>query len=337
LKRAIAAALALLAAAALACAKDTDDPAAKPLTRVRVFAQQHLSSGGFLLAQAAGYFEDEGLEIDWVTAGSGRDLLGPLLDGELDVLTNNMSPIYLNAIAQGGRIRIVADKGHLSRDGCNYLSFITRPELLVDGRLVPRPDGEPWRMSYRRGSFFEFLFDRAVASAGLSRGAIEVHHLTGEVEGQTLVQGGIDVATMTGARLQALLDSNQAAVWMRAQDLIPDAQAFVVLFGPQLLDRDPEAGIRFMTAYLRGVRRYNLGKTARNVEDLAASTGATAEEIERACWVGLREDGRIHVPTLEALVDWAVSTDRLTRRLAVDEIWEPRFVEAAAERMKDAG
>jgi hypothetical protein len=43
------------------------------------------------------------------------------------------------------------------------------------------------------------------------------------------------------------------------------------------------------------------------------------------------------VPTLEALVDWAVSTDRLTRRLAVDEIWEPRFVEAAAERMKDAG
>jgi hypothetical protein len=92
-----------------------------------------------------------------------------------------------------------------------------------------------------------------------------------------------------------------------------------------------------MTAYLRGVRRYNLGKTARNVEDLAASTGATAEEIERACWVGLREDGRIHVPTLEALVDWAVSTDRLTRRLAVDEIWEPRFVEAAAERMKDAG
>lgn len=329
-------ALALLAAAMIACAGEADRSAAKPLDRVRAFAQPHLSGGPFLLARAEGDFRDEGIDIEWVTSGSSRELIGPLLDGELDVLTSNLSPVFLNAIAQGARLRVVADKGHLARDGCNYLSFITRPELLVDGRLVRPPGGARWRFSYRRGSYYEFLFERALAATGLDRDAIEVHHLTGEMENQALVQGGIDVSTTSGASLQALLDSGRAAVWLRAQDLVPDGQAFVVLYGPRLLDRDPEIGVRFMTAYLRGVRRYNLGKTARNVEVLAAATGATLEEVEDACWIGIREDGRIHLPTVEALVDWAVSADRLTRRLAVEEIWEPRFVETAAERMKTA-
>jgi len=303
------------------------------LRRVRVFAQPHLSAGALYLSEAEGYFRDAGLEIDWVRAGSSRDLLPSLLEGDLDVMTSNLSPVYLNAAAQGGRLRIVADKGHLARDGCNYLSFLTRPELLRDGRLAVPADGRKLRVSYRRGSFYEMLFDRALAASGLPREATELHFISGEVENQALAEGGLDVTTNSGAPMQALLDSGRAAVWLRAQDLLPDGQAYVIIYGPTLLDREPGIGERFMAAYLRGVRQYNLGKTGRNVEVLAAALETPAAEIERACWIAIRDDGRIDLATVESLAEWARTNGRLDAPLDAATIWEPRFVERAAAEL----
>ena len=74
-----------------------------------------------------------------------------------------------------------------------------------------------------------------------------------------------------------------------------------MLFGGNLLDRESETGLRFMTAYLRGVRRYNLGKTERNVDVLAQRLGAPREEVERACWISIRDDGRVDLPSIAEL------------------------------------
>jgi NitT/TauT family transport system substrate-binding protein len=323
-------ALALFALAA-ACRAPADPRALQPL---RLFAQQHVSGAPLYLAESEGDFRAAGFAVEWIRTGSSRDLLPSLLEGGVDVIASNLSPVFLNAAAQGGRLRIVADKGHLAREGCNYLSFLTRPELLRDGRLAP-PEGGKLRVSYRRGSLYEMLFDRALDASGLSREATELHFLSGEVEDQALLAGGIDVASSSGATMQALLDSGRAAVWQRAQDLLPDGQAYVVLFGPSLLDRDPAAGERFMTAYLRGVRRYNQGKTRRNVELLATALDTPAAEIERACWVAIRDDGKIDVATIDALIDWARANGRLDAPLAAADVWEPRFVEQAARALDE--
>jgi NitT/TauT family transport system substrate-binding protein len=303
------------------------------LDTVRIFCQPHLTAAPLYLAESAGYFGEAGLAVDWVRTGSSRDLLPSLLEGDLDVLTANLSPVFLNAAAQGARLRIVADKGHLARDGCNYLSFLTRPELLRDGRIERPSGGRKLRVSYRRGSLYEMLFDRALAASGLDRDETELHFLSGEVENQALVEGGLDITTNSGAPLQKLVESGGAAVWLRAQDLLPDGQAFVVLFGPRLLDSEPGIGERFMAAYLRGVRQYNLGKIRENVAIVAAALETPAEEIERACWIAIREDGRIDMATVAALADWARANGRLDAPLDHAAVWEPRFVESAAAEL----
>ena len=185
----------LAAILAFACSDPTQHREKGGLRTIRLFAQPHLSAAPLFLAESEGYFRDEGLAIEWFSSGSSHDMLAPLVSGQLDVLTANLSPIFLNAIAQGARIRIVADKGHLARDGCDYLALLARPELLRDGRLVRRPDGGPWRISYRRGSFYELLFDHALVASALPRDQFEVHFLRGQVEIQALVQGSIDIAT----------------------------------------------------------------------------------------------------------------------------------------------
>jgi NitT/TauT family transport system substrate-binding protein len=336
----LAAACALLSLLAAACREGEiaasapgAGPAAPPLRTIRILARQHLSMAPLLIADEEGYFRAQGLAIDLFALARSRDGLPALIKGDLDVLTSSVGPYYLGAIAQGARLRIVADKGQLAPDGCTYLAFLTRPELLRGGELrLPRSQ-ERWRFSIRRGSFYDFLGERALAQAGIDSREIEVHHLSGETEIQALLQGRIDVTTNTGSPMKKAVASGYAAIWRPAQAVLPGAQFAVLLFGPSLLDEDPEAGERFMTAYLAGVRQYNRGKTERNLAILEKRTGLDRRELRDACWISMRDDGRIHAASVLELQAWAVAKGLLDRELPLVELWEPRFVEGAARRL----
>ena len=303
------------------------------MRRIRVFAQIHLAQAPLLIADAEGYFRDEGLEIEIFSAQKSSDVLVPFVQGEIDVLTGSLKPALLAAIEQGARIRVVADKGHFAAGDCTYLAFAVRPELFRAGKLVPRPGGEPWRISYREGTLYELLLDRAIARDGLSREQFETLWISEENELQALMQDRVDIAATTGTKLQAVIDAGEAFVWKAAQEIWPEGQFSVVTFGPSLLDRDPEAGERFMKAYLRGVRQYNQGKTNRNLDLLSARTGAPRAVVESACWIAIRDDGRVELESIAALQRLSIEKGLLARELPLSEIWEPRFVEAAAAQL----
>ena len=307
------------------------------LVRVRVLAQPHLSQAPLLIAAEEGYFEAEGLDVELLSLASSRDGLPALIQGDLEVLTGSISPSFLNAIAQGARVRIVADKGHFARDGCTYMGFLTRPELLRDGELRRPNGGAPWRFSFRRGSYYDFLTERTLALAGIDRGEIEVHRVSPEAEVQALAQGRMEVAVASSLVMEKMLESGTAVLWRSAQSVLPDGQFSVMLYGPALLARDPEAGMRFMSAYLRGVRQYNLGKTERNFEILEKRTGIDRQTLASTCWIAVREDGLIDTATLLELQAWAVRNGILSRPLALEEVWEPRFVRDAAGRLEMEG
>jgi NitT/TauT family transport system substrate-binding protein len=331
LERRAAAALAagLLASVIAGCGGE--EPTGS-LRRVRVLAQTHLSQGPLLIALEEGYFRDEGLEIEFYAAGSSREGIPALVNGDLEVLTGSLRPAFLSAIAQGARIRVVADKGHFGPE-CTYLAFLATPDLLTDGRLQPPPGGRPWRVSYGHGTVPQLLFDRAIAAEGIPFDRLEPYQLSGQTELESMLQGRLDVVSATSAPMQALLDAGEAAIWHTAEELWPNGQYSVVFFSEPLLDRDPETGIRFMTAYLRGVRQYNEGKTERNLDILEKATGNERADLAKACWIGIREDGKVHLETVMELQEWSLSKGYTPRALSSAEIWDPRFVEAAAARL----
>jgi len=327
------AALCAVVLAAVSCARGERSD----LVRIRVLGQPHLSMAPLLIAAEEGYFRDQGLDVEFIALASSREGLPALIQGDLEVLTGSISPSFLNAVAQGAELRIVADKGHLARGGCTYLGFLTRPELLHGGELR-RPDrGASWRFSFRRGAYYEFLTERALASAGIERSAIQVHRVSPEAEVQALAQGRLDVAVALSLYLEKMIAAGTAAVWRTGQSVLPDGQFSVLLYGPALLARDPEAGIRFMSAYLRGVRQYNRGRTQRNLEILEKRTGLDRKTLASTCWIAVREDGLIDTASVLELQAWAVGKGILSRSLELEELWEPRFVTDAVRRLEIEG
>jgi len=300
-------------------------------------ARNQISMAPLLIAEHEGYFEDEGLTIERVPVGASRDGFPALVRGDLDVVAGLFGTLYLSAAAQGAPIRIVADKGQLRPGNCTSVAFVTRPDRLRDGVVELSPAGGPLRMSLRRDGIYGLLGDLALRSAELSPSDVEFVYLSGEAETLAVTQGRVDIASVSHLTLARLVEAGEVAVWRAAEDLLPNAQFGVVAFGPTLLERDPEAGVRFLTAYLRGVRQYNLGRTERNLSILQEATGYDRRDLDAVCWIAIREDGRLDLASLDAMGAWSIAAGRLDADADVRRVWEPRPVAEAAARLDERG
>jgi len=84
-----------------------------------------------------------------------------------------------------------------------------------------------------------------------------------------------------------------------------------------------------MIAYLKGVRQYNLGKTARNLDIEASATRLDRDLLARTCWQPIRGDGRINVESVLDFQRWAVRRGALDALVPPESFWDPSFVDQA--------
>lgn len=333
-RRACPAALLLGVLGGAACALSvacgtTGGTAPRPPLRVAVLP--YLSFGPIFLAYDEGDFASVGLEIDLVRFGRSVEAIPALDRGDLDVAGGTLSLALFNAVARGSRVRIVADKGYVPRDGCAYSGLLARRALGPEPRLT-RDGLRGLRIAADRTSYTGYYLDKVLASVGLGPEDVEMVNVPDEILGDALDRGRVDLAHTTEPWLSRLVAEGHGRLWVTPQDVLPDSQYAYLFFGPTLLDRDPEAGYRFLTAYLRGVRRYLEGKTSRNLAILSARTGLDPERLAAACWPRFRAGGEVDPESLRDFQQWGRSRGLLDAGLPADFVWDPSFIREASRR-----
>src|SRR5690606_24291554 len=93
-----------------------------------------LSNSGLYIAEAKGYFAEQGITLEWSQFRSGDEQVPVLASGDLDVGAGGPSASLFNAVARGIGIRIVADKGHMAH-GFDWQQFVTRRDLYESGEI----------------------------------------------------------------------------------------------------------------------------------------------------------------------------------------------------------
>src|ERR1700733_3920927 len=93
-----------------------------------------ISDAPFFIAEAKGYFVDEGLKGDISTFDSAANMIAPMGIGQLDVGAGAVSVGLFNAIERGLGIKIVADKARNS-PGYSYSSIMVRKALIDSGKV----------------------------------------------------------------------------------------------------------------------------------------------------------------------------------------------------------
>ena len=292
-------------------------------TTLRVFVLPFLHHAGPLVADAEGYFAEQGIKVEFVRMSDPAIAIPMLINGSIDVLAGGANPGLLNAMTRGLPVRAVADKGYNRVGGCTHTAIVLRNGLAKEG-------GRP--------RVHRISIDKQPHQHTPSRNArcgwrqlkdLEVLNIPYVPEMQALSKGTIDAALATDPYLTTILERGIATVWIRLEDVLPNAQSSFLFFGPNLLQKNPDAGRRFLIANLKAVRQLEEGKTKRNLDVLARVTEEGTEALQQMCWPSYYRNGHIDPHSIAGFQEWALKRKLIDRIATEKEFLEPKFVAQA--------
>lgn len=307
-----------------------------PPAKVKVLLLPFLTFAPFFIAEHEGYFTEQGLQIEYVRLDRGTEAIVALAQNDLDVYAGAINLGILKAM-RGTNIRIVADKGYFDPNGCTYMSILVRKELAPNGEFAASELlGRQVNMS-ARGNIREYYFDKIAETAGLDSQAISFTNVPDEGVGEALKNGSIDLSPITEPWVTRILQDGHSFSWMPAEQVLPGYHFTFIAYSDKFRSQSPDVGKRFMVAYLKALKKYNEGKTDRNLEILAQATSLDRQFLLDSCWGAIRADGYMSIEDVLSFQEWAISKGLLDQApLTAEEIWDPSFVEAANLALKSA-
>ncbi|MDZ4765518.1 MAG: ABC transporter substrate-binding protein [Chloroflexota bacterium] len=312
--------------------------AAQPdLIALKVQVLPFLSFAPHFIAEAEGYFEQQGLAVEYVRLASVADALPGILSGELDVIGGILNAGLFNAIGRSGAIQVVADKGSMPAEACAPQSILARSALFEGDALT---DIEQVRtLTHNQANpttYSGFILDRFLDTEfGLSIDDLPGRPIDDVLLNESLGAGSLDLAVISEPFASQLVEDGTGAVWIGGSAVLPDYTYAYIAYGDKLLNQMPDVGERFMIAYLQGVRQYNEGKTERNLDILEAALSLDRAVLDRACFPSIRDDGAMDVDGMVVFQEWLLARGSIDAVIAPEALYDPRFIEAANAALED--
>jgi len=299
----------------------------KAPSELRLALMPTLNQAGFFLAQELGLFAKYGLKLKVEQLTRPEHVTALLAGGRIDIGFTSLNPAFINAVAAGARIRVVAGRNVLS-PACGAIGT-----LYVNRKMFPHGLTDVRQLSGKRVSVpvptsaAAFFLDTMLATGGLSSAQLNMVYLPDAEAIIALESGRLDA-------MVCLLDQSPAALSpeilsvMRPVDIIPGHQWSFIVFGRTLLNGDLSAGTRFLAACLEGARAFAAGQTPRFLSELARSQGLDPKRAWGGCRGAFSPDGRIDEPSVRRYVDWVVRRGFSPRTLPIGSLIDTRFVDA---------
>ncbi|ARI78506.1 ABC transporter substrate-binding protein [Halobacillus mangrovi] len=302
-----------------------------------VIAEDGAASGaGFYIAKEKGYFEDYNIEVKFTQFANSDDMLPALAAGEVDIAGGVSTASFFNAIAQGIDVKIIADKGHYF-DGKSYFSFVIREDLEEEIQSYEDFEGKRIAVS-SRNAVDDYIFQRMLEHAGLTEEDVEFVLMSDF--GNMLAamgNGSIDAAL----QIEPLItQGEQQGLHKRfgdATDFAPEAQIAMVLGSPSFINKETDVSLRFMAAYLKGVRDYNdaFVKEEGKDEIIEIMTKHTALKNpaiwEKVSVTGLDPNGKMFIEDIKKQYDMYKENNAIRGNLDFEKAIDTSMTEKAVE------
>jgi NitT/TauT family transport system substrate-binding protein len=300
------------------------------LIKLKVVSSPYLSFAPLFIAHEEGFFAEQGLQIEFIEMGDASKAIPSLIKGDLDVMGDAIWPSQFNAIARGAGIKIVADKGYLLSGRCASTAVMARRNLVEEKKLENPSQIKGRRVGINQASSpMGYFLEKILTQAGLNLDDVNKFLIPHPARAEAFRKGTIDLTIVSEPWVTRISQAGHAVAWIPLYQVAPDFQLALLMFGPNLLEKTPEVGKRFMVAYLKAVRQYNQGKTEPNLKILATHTGLDKEFLKECCWQPLRDDGKINIQSVMDFQSWALKKGFLDTVVPPSQFWDPTFIEYA--------
>jgi NitT/TauT family transport system substrate-binding protein len=294
------------------------------------------SGAGFYIAKERGYFEDYNIEVEFADFANSDDMLPALAAGEVDIAGGVSTASFFNAIAQGIDVKIIADKGH-NVPGKSYFTFVIGNHMVDEIKDYPDFKGKKIAVS-SHNSIDEYIFEEMIKHAGLTKEDVEFVLMSdfGSMLG-AIDSGTIDAALSIEPLIAQGVDKGFHVRFGDATDYAPESQIALVLGSPEFMGEEQDVSLRFMAAYLKGVRDYNdafikgIGKD--EVIDIMTQHTALKDPAlwEKVHVTGLDPDGKMFVDDIKKQYDTYKANGAIRGDVDLNKAIDTSITEKAVE------
>ncbi|GAA0614827.1 ABC transporter substrate-binding protein [Virgibacillus siamensis] len=305
---------------------------------VKIAEDGSASGAGFYIAKERGYFKEYNINVEFVKFSNSDQMLPALAAGKIDVAGGISSASFFNSIAQGIDVRMIADKGHNIK-GDSYFTFVLRKDLQDEITDYSDLKGKKIAIS-TKNAVDDYIFQRMLEHAGLTRDDVQF----------TLMSNfGNMLAAMANKQIHAALQIEplltkgiESGVHVKfgdvAADFAPKAQIAMVLGSPKFVGENRDVALRFMAAYLKGVRDYNdvfvkgEGDKEEIIKIMTEHTALKDPELWKKVGVtGLNPNGRMFVDDIERQYKMYKENGGIQGEVDLDKAIDTSLVEDVVE------
>jgi NitT/TauT family transport system substrate-binding protein len=309
------------------------------LTPLRVSINPHfITYVPFFIAVDKGYFKDAGIDLQLSKYQTSANSQLPMLArGDLDVSVVVPGPALFNQYEQGFDAHVIAsiDEAH--------------PGYLDGSILMVRKDltgviKKPADMKGRNvdgafaGSPIALLTMEAITAGGLAISDVKFTTKESAVPDQlaALRNGAVDVQGTTEPTATAIEQQGYATKWLSFHDIMPGYQEAYFGVSAQYAKDHPDAVVKFLRAYLRGVADVNKMK-GKLTPDLIATIAKWTEispDVIKA--MGLipyyGQNGSVNSDELEKVQKFWVSLGLVKNPVPISKVVDGQYITAAARK-----
>lgn len=303
-----------------------------------VIAEDGSASGaGFYIAKEKGYFDEYNIDVEFTTFANSDDMLPALAAGKVDIAGGISSASFFNSIAQGIDVKMIADKGHNIK-GSSYFSFVIGKDKQDEIKTYEDFKGKRIAVS-TKNAVDDYIFRKMLQHAGLTKD--DVNFVLMSDFGNMLAaigNGSIDAALQIEPLITQGIKEGIHVRFGDTTDYAPKAQIAMVLGSPQFLTDRKDVAVRFMAAYLKGVRDYNdafvKGKGNKD-EIIKIMTEYTALKDPKV-WhkvsvTGLDPNGRMFIDDIKNQYDMYKRNDAIVGNVDFESAIDTTITEKAVE------
>ena len=305
---------------------------------IKVGSSPVVSSAGIYLAQERGYFKEQGLEVEITDFNNSSASMTALLSkGELDVGAGNLVSAHFNAINQGQKFKLVADKGHLEK-GKDYIALLVRADHIASGRYKSPKDLKGFKMGLTSldGVSQQIVAEKILVKNGLKAEDVEFVKLSYAEMNNALKAKLIDATIQIEPFLTRAVLEGFAQNVMPATEVHPRQQSAALLYSQNFIEKDPALATKFMVAYLKGIRDYNQAFVkGLDKEKVIVDLKKTLKIEDDNVWnkmqiIGLDNDGKLDETSLKEDMEWYLGKKYITAIPAISDLVDSQFAKAAS-------
>jgi NitT/TauT family transport system substrate-binding protein len=284
------------------------------------------------VADAKGYFAEEGIDVELLPVQGGSDNVVQVAAGNFDVAGGGISAGMWNAADRGIEFEIIAPL-HAERPPLTTPLVVSKARF-ESGEITSVADLAGKKVAVNAaGAATEYWLAKALEQGNLTLEDIELLSVGFREVGAALESGTLD-AGMLGEPLTTLAE-DQGLVHRLTQDFLSDFTVTVLYYNKDWSTANPELADGFARAFLRGARDL-IGDQWYNEENLAIIeqyTGVPADVVARANRSYHDPNGEVPVADLMTLQEFFMERGTLTYSDLIDvtQYINPSYAERAVE------